>query len=138
MVGAGIAVGPAASAALAAVASWRTIYWVVGALSALLMPLARIVTESRRAPSNRRLDMAGMLIFAGAMGCLTTGLTLGRQSWTQPGTVALLLGAGSLLAVSSRRAARAHPLLALALSRGRCSSLRQAARCSPGSRSSRR
>ncbi len=116
MVGAGIAAGPAASAALAAVASWRTIYWVVGGLAALLMRLAGVVAESRRAPSDRRLDVPGLLIFASAMGCLTSGVTLGRQSWTQPATIALLVAAAGLLVgfiVIEIRAA--HPLLALGL-----------------------
>lgn len=116
MIGAGIAVGPAASAALAAVANWRTIYWVIGGLAALLVPLTRGVAESRRDAVDRRLDVPGLLIFAGAMGALTAGMTLGRQSWTQPATVALLCGAAGLLVafviVESRVA---HPLLTLSL-----------------------
>lgn len=112
MIGAGIAVGPAASAALAAVANWRTIYWVVGGLAALLVPLAGVVAESRRETKDRRPDIFGLLTFASAMGCLTAGITLGRQSWTQSATIELLVGAGVLLTgfvLVEHRAT--HPLL---------------------------
>lgn len=110
-IGAGIAVGPAASAALAALGSWRTIYWIIAAAAALLVPLARTIAESRR-ETKRSLDVAGIAVFAGAMGCLTTGLTLGRQSWTGLGTVALLIAAVLLLAVFiAIELTVSHPLL---------------------------
>ncbi len=96
-IGAGIAAGPAASAGLADLAGWRTIYWVVAAGAALLVGLARLMGESRR-DSARRLDVAGVLVFAAAMACVTAGLTLGRQSWTQLGTVATLAASVLLLA----------------------------------------
>ncbi len=109
--GAGIAVGPAASAGLAALGSWRTIYWVVAGGAALLVPMARMITESRR-ETVRRLDVAGILVFAGAMGCLTTGLTLGRQSWTGLGTVVLLAASVLLLAAFiAVELSVSHPLL---------------------------
>ncbi len=96
MVGAGIAVGPAASAGLAAFASWRTVYWVIAGVAVLLVPFAARMPESRSIHP-RRLDLPGALIFPAAMACLIAGLTLGRQSWTQTSTILLLALAGILL-----------------------------------------
>lgn len=114
-VGAGIAVGPAVSAALAAVASWRSVYWVIAAGAALLVPFARRMRESRGLHA-RHLDLLGALTFAASMACMTAGVTLGRQSWTQLSTVVLLVSAGALLAAFvARERYTPEPLLDLRL-----------------------
>jgi MFS family permease len=97
MVGGGIALGPAASAALALLSSWRASYWAGAAAAALLVPAARGLLDSR-ASTRRGVDWRGALLLAGAATCTTAGLTVGRLGWTRTAPI-LLLGVGLMLLV---------------------------------------
>src|SRR4051794_37728652 len=62
-VGAGIAIGPLAAAALADAFGWRSGFWLEAAAAAALIPAAASIAESRAA-RRRRLDIAGVLTLA--------------------------------------------------------------------------
>jgi MFS family permease len=94
-VGAGIAVGPLVSAGLARIHSWRDVYVVLVAAGLTLAISGRTLDESR-ADHEARLDVPGVTLLAIGVSALLAGLTEGRQGWTRPLVVALLL-AGLLL-----------------------------------------
>lgn len=87
--GAGIAVGPVASAALGHPLGWRGIYWALAVFAAILLLPARGLSEGR-AHEHKKFDLAGALLFALAMATLTAGLVLGRSGWGRPATLALI------------------------------------------------
>ncbi|MGA8246135.1 MAG: MFS transporter [Nocardioides sp.] len=114
-VGAGIAVGPVLSAGLSRVHSWRDVYVVVVAAGVLLAATARGCDESRAA-HGARLDVPGVVLLALGMGAVLAGLTEGRQGWTRPLVVVLLVAGALLLAgfgVVEQRSS--HPMLDLGL-----------------------
>jgi MFS family permease len=96
--GAGIAIGPLAGAALAVGLGWRSGYWLQAAAAAALVPAAATLAESR-VEASRPVDLAGAVALAGAMACATAGLVQGRSSWTSAATVALLACGAVLLGV---------------------------------------
>jgi MFS family permease len=115
MVGGGIAIGPAVSAALALVGSWRTGYWVEALTAALLLGPALTLSETR-AMHRRRVDWAGVGTLASGMACLTAAITLGRQSWTGGLTIGLFVSGCSLLAsFCAVEARRKEPMLDIGL-----------------------
>ncbi len=116
-VGAGIAVGPLLSAGLARAHSWRDVYVVLAAAGVALALTARGCDESRAA-REARLDVPGVVLLALGMGSALAGLTEGRQGWTQPLVIGLLVAGVLLLAgfvVVERRSD--HPMLDLRLFR---------------------
>jgi MFS family permease len=116
-VGAGTAVGPLLSAALAAVVDWRAGYWFQAMAAALLIAVAVRLPESR-GELRRRVDVPGALLFGVAMACVTAGLTVGRASWTQPSTLALLcLGALALVGFVAVERMQSEPMIDLKLFR---------------------
>ena len=94
-VGAGIAIGPLAAAALAASLGWRSSFWLEAIAAAALIPAAARIDESR-ARTRRSLDLSGAAVLALAMAGLTAGLIEGRQSWSAAGTI-IPLAAGAVL-----------------------------------------
>ncbi len=116
-VGAGIAVGPLAGAALATAFGWRSGYVAEAAAAAALVPAVARLPESRAA-TRRGLDLPGVLTLTASMASLTAGLIEGRRDWT--GAAALtLLGAGALLliAFAAVQRLRRQPMLELRLFR---------------------
>ncbi len=112
-VGAGIAIGPLASGALASGLGWRSSYWLQALAAAALVPAAATLPESRSS-HRRRLDGLGALTLAVAMACLTTGLVEGRDSWSGARTVVpLAAGAVLLLAFAAIELHRREPLIEL-------------------------
>jgi MFS family permease len=115
--GAGIALGPLAGAALADASGWRNAYWLQAAGAAALIPAAGRLTESRAA-SPRPFDLPGVVTLGTGLAALTAGLVEGRSDWTSAATVALLAAGvlllGAFAAVELRRAA---PMLELGLFR---------------------
>jgi MFS family permease len=97
-VGAGIAIGPLAGAALAAAFGWRSPYVAEAAAAAALLPAAMTLPESRAA-TRRGLDVPGVVTLTGSMACLTAGLIEGRRDWTSPAALALL-GTGTVLLIA--------------------------------------
>ncbi|MFG2001097.1 MFS transporter [Spirillospora sp. NPDC048911] len=117
MLGLGIALGPIASAGLAAAMDWRLWYWVTLAASALLAAAAGTLTESRAA-RRRGLDVPGLVTMTAGVAALLSAITLGRTGWTRPGVLILFAVAGALLAAFVAVQARGRePMLDLALFR---------------------
>ncbi|WP_433239695.1 MFS transporter [Streptosporangium sp. CA-135522] len=118
MLGLGIAVGPLISGALAMVAGWRAVHWVVAAAGVALALLAAGRVPESRAAEPRPLDLPGVILLAGGLAALVTAVTEGRSGWSRPVVAvafvltALLLGA---FAVVERR--RRDPMLDLGLFR---------------------
>ena len=110
-VGAGIAVGPLASAALAAVLGWRSGFWVEAAAAGAVMTAAATLTETR-ASNRRRLDLPGIATLGAGMALLTAALVQARHGWTASTTI-VLLGAAALLlgAFAAVELTRRRPLL---------------------------
>jgi MFS family permease len=94
-VGAGITVGPLASALLAVPFGWRSGYWLEAAAAAAVMAAATTLPDADRR-ARGRLDVAGIATLAGGMALLTAALVEARHAWTGTATVALF-GAGALL-----------------------------------------
>ncbi|MDQ6607981.1 MAG: MFS transporter [Actinomycetota bacterium] len=116
-VGAGTALGPLTSAGLQLLGGWRAGYWLQAAGAVLLIPAGLMLAETR-APTVRRIDLPGAILFSGAMATLVAGLTLGRQDWGRASTIGLLLASVLLLGgfiVVERR--RREPMIDLALFR---------------------
>ena len=116
-VGAGIALGPLAGAALASSIGWRSAYWLQAIAAAALVPAARRLSESRAA-TPRALDIPGVVTLGAAMASLTAGLVEGRSGWTSFTTVALLAAGIVLLAAfAAIELRRREPMLDLRLLR---------------------
>lgn len=96
--GAGIAVGPLAGAALAMSLGWRSSYWLMALAAAMLAPAAATLEESRSS-TGRRIDLPGALVLALAMTAVTAGLVEARRSWSATATIAPLAAGAALLAV---------------------------------------
>lgn len=93
-VGAGITVGPLASALLAVPFGWRSGYWLEAAAAAAVMAAATTLPDADRR-ARGRLDVPGIATLAGGMALLTAALVEARHAWTGTATVALL-SAGAL------------------------------------------
>lgn len=94
-VGVGITVGALLSAVLGA-ERWRESYLAVGAVALMLLwPSVSRVSETRAA-NRRRLDGAGLILFAAAMTLLVCALTLGRGGLR---VAPVALGLGGLAAL---------------------------------------
>lgn len=116
--GAGVAVGPFLAVGLTALGGWRVPY-VASAVVAAVVALAgrRVLTESR-ADQQRPVDGWGTLLLGLGLGGVLAGLVQGRQAWTAPLTLALLIGGAVLLALFVVVEHRlAQPMLDLALFR---------------------
>ncbi|MGK5739943.1 MFS transporter [Micromonospora sp. URMC 103] len=118
MLGAGIAVGPLASAALTSLGSWRWLYLVLAALAAVLAALGgRLLAESRAARSSR-IDVPGVLTLGAGLALLLVAITAGRTGWLRPAVlVPLALGVLLLAAFVAVEARGRAPMLDLALFR---------------------
>lgn len=118
MLGLGIAIGPVYASVLDNVAGWRSVYWILSALSAVLAIVAwRGLTESR-ARQARKLDPLGVITIAAGASCLIAGLGEARSGWGRPDVVVLLTAGVALLAVFGLVESRVpDPMLDLALLR---------------------
>ncbi|MFI0446449.1 MFS transporter [Actinomadura sp. 6N118] len=118
MLGLGIALGPIASAGLAAAVDWRLWYWVTVAASALLAVTAAVALTESRAGLRRGLDVPGLVTMTAGVAALLSAITLGRTGWTRPGVLILFAAAVALLAAFVAVQARGRePMLDLALFR---------------------
>lgn len=117
-VGLGIAVGPVYAALLERAGGWRTVYWVLSALSLLLVLLAVLGLEESRNDRPRRLDLLGVVTLAAGASCLIAGLAEGRHGWGRTPVLVLLgLGVLLLLLFVLTESRVAEPMLDLALFR---------------------
>jgi len=106
MLGAGIALGPIVSSALAAEAGWRSWYWLTVLAAGLLSTAAAAMLPDSRAQQRRRLDVPGALTMPAGVSALMTAVTLGRSGWAQPAVLVLSGLAAVLLAAFYRIEAR--------------------------------
>ena len=115
--GAGIAAGPLVSAGLTRWHSWRDAYVALTLACLVLAVGGRGLTESSSA-TRARPDVPGVLTLVVGLSALLAGLTEGREDWTDPWVVLLLVAGGVLVAgffVIERRVA--EPMLDLDLFR---------------------
>jgi EmrB/QacA subfamily drug resistance transporter len=98
-VGGAVAVGPLAGGALTSGLGWRWIFFVnvpIG-IATLSVSLTRMVNVSD--PDTKRLDMAGLLTFSGALLLLILGLTRGNDDgWSSAFILTLFASAAVLFA----------------------------------------
>jgi MFS family permease len=94
--GAGIAIGPLAGAALDH--DWRVLYVVITALSLGVAVLGWVLLEESVSARARTVDLPGALLLGGGLAALLAALTEGRQGWTSPLELTLIAAAVVLLA----------------------------------------
>jgi MFS family permease len=116
-VGLGIAVGPVYAALVERAIGWRSVYWGLALLSAVVLALAAGVSESR-SERPRRLDSAGVATLAAGSACVVAGLAQGRYGWGRADVLVLLVIGVLLLATFVLVESRvAEPMLELSLLR---------------------
>jgi MFS family permease len=117
-VGLGIAVGPVYAALLERSAGWRSVYWALAGLSALLLLLTAAGLAESRNERPRRLDPLGVLTLTAGSALLIAGLSKGRSGWGRTDVLVLLaLGVLLLAAFAVVESRVAEPMLDLALFR---------------------
>jgi MFS family permease len=97
-VGAGTGVGGLVTVALDHGAAWRTTYWATAAAAVVLAAVARALLPESGGRADRSVDVAGIVLLAGGIGCVLAGLVQSRGGWGQASVVVLLAGGGLLLA----------------------------------------
>jgi EmrB/QacA subfamily drug resistance transporter len=113
-------VGPVVGGAVTQGISWRWIFWLNVPITLVAIPLVLARIKENRGPAGS-LDVAGLVLGAGAALGLVWGLVRGNSAgWTSTG-VLLALAAGALLAVAFvlREARAARPMLPMRLFRSR-------------------
>ncbi|MGW4527138.1 MFS transporter [Amycolatopsis sp. NPDC004378] len=93
--GAGIAIGPLAGAALNT--GWRVLYVVIAVLSLGVAVLGRVLLDESVSGRARTVDLPGALLLGGGLAALLAALTEGRQGWTSPLELTLIAAAVVLL-----------------------------------------
>ncbi|MEO3743514.1 MFS transporter [Plantactinospora sp. B5E13] len=116
--GAGIALGPLVSGALAELVNWRA-YHVVAAVAAVaLVPFGAWLLDESRSSRPRPVDWAGTVALAAGLALLLVAVTDGRTGWLRtPVLLPLVLGLlllGAFVVVERRSR---QPMLELALFR---------------------
>ena len=117
-VGAGIAAGPLVMAWLDEITSWRAGFWLLAVASVALAVTARLLLVESKAQTPRPVDLTGAALLGGGLVALLAGLVEGRERWSQPLVIGLLIAAGVLIASFLRWESRTRePMLDLALFR---------------------
>ncbi|RRR98142.1 MFS transporter [Glycomyces terrestris] len=93
MMGLGVGAGAVLAALLEAALGWNGPYWLYAAAAAGLALAARTALPESRAERPRRADLPGTAALGLAVAALMAGLTLGRQGWSDPLVIALLIAA---------------------------------------------
>lgn len=91
--------GPIYAALLEKGLGWRSVYWVLAGLSALLLVLTAVGLEESRNDTPRKLDPLGVITLGAGTSCLIAGLYEGRHGWVRPLTLVLLVHGVVLLAL---------------------------------------
>jgi MFS family permease len=118
MIGAGLTVGPPIAAVLAERVSWRAVYWIVAAVTAVIIIAAVALLVESRAAVRRRVDVPGVATLGLGLAALLGGVTQGRTGWGAP-PVLIMLAAGAVLlgAFVAVEARGSSPMLDLSLLR---------------------
>jgi MFS family permease len=98
MMGLGVGGGGILAALLEAAWGWNGPYWLYAAAAVGLALAARALLPESRAARPRRADVAGTVTLGLGVAALMSGLTLGRQDWSDPVVVGLLAAAAVLTA----------------------------------------
>ncbi|WP_112135737.1 MFS transporter [Glycomyces dulcitolivorans] len=93
MLGLGVGVGGVLAALLGTAWGWNGPYWLYAAAAVGLALAARAVLPESRAEHPRRADVAGTITLGLGVAALMSSLTLGRQGWSDPLVIALLIAA---------------------------------------------
>jgi MFS family permease len=88
--GAGIASGPLLAGALDAGLGWRSAYWLITVLSAVLGALSWLLLTESSAERRHPVDLCRMLLLGAALVSVLAGLVEGRAGWGRPLVVGLL------------------------------------------------
>ncbi|WP_197371830.1 MFS transporter, partial [Streptomyces clavuligerus] len=118
--GFGIAIGPTLSGQLVAAFGWRASFLLFGAVAVVILPLTRLMPESRAA-ERPKVDRPGIASFVAGLALLMYAVTRGGESgWGSPSVLGPLAGGAALLAVFVAVERRGdHPVLDLSLVRDR-------------------
>ncbi|GAA2605977.1 DHA2 family efflux MFS transporter permease subunit [Actinomadura fulvescens] len=120
MSGLGVALGPVVGGALTEYATWQWIFWINVPIGVVLLALARPFLTESHGP-RKPLDLAGTVMVSVGLFGIVLGLVEGNgRGWTS-GLVlgSLIVGAAVLVGFLVYEARTAHPMLPLALFRGR-------------------
>ncbi len=98
MMGLGVGAGAIVAALFDAALGWNGPYWLYAAAAAALALAAHAFLPESRAEHPRRADVAGTVTLGLGVAALMSGLTLGRQDWSDPVVVALLIAAAAFTA----------------------------------------
>lgn len=93
MMGLGVGAGGILAALLNAALGWNGPYWLYTAAAVALALTGRAVLPESRAERPRRADVAGTITLGLGVAALMSGLTLGRQDWSDPVVIGLLAAA---------------------------------------------
>jgi EmrB/QacA subfamily drug resistance transporter len=113
--GVALAAGPVIGGALVGLGSWRAVFWFNLALGVAILFAAGVVLPESADPDAHRVDTAGALLGAAALGSFSYAVIYGENNG-YGSVVAALLFAASLLAGLAflwRESRAAHPLLDL-------------------------
>jgi EmrB/QacA subfamily drug resistance transporter len=116
----GTALGPFVGGGLAGGPGWRWIFWLLAALAVGSFLLAlRFVPDSFDAAADRRLDVPGAVLIAGAVSLVSLGFNQGSAwGWTSAATGLCFAGAvGCFVVFVLREQLVHHPLVDLRLFR---------------------
>jgi MFS family permease len=121
VMGATMVVAPIAGGIIVESLGWRWAFFINLPICALLAAATLAYAEESRDPTRGRLDPLGILLFAGAMLGLTSGLITGQaQGWASTATLAgFALGAVSLVGFVIAERVQAHAMLDLQLFKSR-------------------
>lgn len=119
--GVGLAFGPMAAGFLIEHLGWRSLYFAIALVAALVLRIGTQHIQESRNPAAQGIDWPGTVCFTAALVLLTCGIVYGpRDGWAGLPVLSMLTGAALLLglfvAIELRRA---HPMLELALFRYR-------------------
>jgi EmrB/QacA subfamily drug resistance transporter len=117
--GLAVAAGPLVGGAVVDGISWQWIFWLNVPIGLVLLPLARVLTESHG--PDRSLDLPGLALASGGLFGLVWGLVHGNgDGWTSPEIVGSLVAGAALLAAFVLWESRARePMLPLRFFRDR-------------------
>lgn len=117
--GLALAIGPVVAGALVGASSWRAIFWFNLAFGALAFFLALLFVPESSDPQGRRLDVAGMLLGAAALGAASFAVIQGEISGYGTWWIVLLFGVSIVCAIVFVQVERkiAFPMLDVGLFR---------------------
>jgi predicted MFS family arabinose efflux permease len=97
--GSGLAIGPLAAGALVQSGGWRSVFFLLAAISIPALLCGTRAPESRN-PDQPAFDVAGLVLFTAGLTCLSSAFVAASTTgWTAAGTLFLLAGAVALIAL---------------------------------------